>query len=140
VTHPLWLAELCPRKWWGRRVLPPLPLACQTSALLMSYVPENGAGERSRTVVSALARPHSAIKPHPQIGVPNRALTGNLTLRTRLLYALSYGDKELNPWPVSSTGSHPALSKVVKKMKGLGRSICFAFGGSKWYARPACRP
>ena len=41
VTHPLWLAELCPRKWWGRRVLPSLPLACQTSALLMSYVPKN---------------------------------------------------------------------------------------------------
>ena len=62
VTHPLWLAELCPQKWWGRRVLPSLPLACQTSALLMSYVPENGAGERSRTVVSALARPHSAVE------------------------------------------------------------------------------
>ena len=65
VTHPLWLAELCPRKWWERRVLPPLPLACQTSALLMSYIPENGAGERSRTVVSALAWPHSAVGPHP---------------------------------------------------------------------------
>ena len=39
VTHPLWLAELCPRKWWGRGVLPALPLACQTSALLMSYAP-----------------------------------------------------------------------------------------------------
>ena len=22
VTHPHWLAELCPRRWWGRRVLP----------------------------------------------------------------------------------------------------------------------
>ena len=65
VTHPLWLAELCPRKWWGRRVLPSLPLACQTSALLMSYVPENGAGERSCTVVSALAKPYSAVEPHP---------------------------------------------------------------------------
>ena len=65
VTHPLWLAELYPREWWGRRVLPSLPLACQTSALLMSYVPENGAGERGRTVVSALARPHSAVEPHP---------------------------------------------------------------------------
>ena len=65
VTHPLWLAELCPRKWWERRVLPSLPLACQTSALLMSYVPENGAGERSCTGVSALARPHSAVEPHP---------------------------------------------------------------------------
>src|ERR1035441_1907215 len=64
VTHPLWLAELYPQKWWGRRVLPSLPLARQTSALLMSYVPENGAGERSRTVVSALARPYSAVEPH----------------------------------------------------------------------------
>ena len=67
VTHPLWLAELCPRKWWGRRVLPSLPLACQTSALLVSYTP---------------------MKSHP--------------------------------WPVSSTGSHPA---------GRDRSSCFAFRG-----------
>ena len=28
--------------------------------------PRNGAGERSRTVVSALARPHSAVEPHPR--------------------------------------------------------------------------
>ena len=39
VTHPLWLAELYPQKWWGRGVLPSLPLACQTSALLQNYVP-----------------------------------------------------------------------------------------------------
>ena len=44
VTHALWLAELCPQGWWGRRVLPSLPLACQTSALLMSYVPETWSG------------------------------------------------------------------------------------------------
>src|SRR5579864_2378303 len=30
--------------WWGRRVLPSLPLACQTSALLMSYIPEKWSG------------------------------------------------------------------------------------------------
>ena len=86
----------------------------QTSALLMSYAPRSGAGERNRTVVSALARPHSAVEPHPR-GVPNRIdfpslaiqmpqaemfaiancnLTDNLTLRTRPLCALSYGDKE----------------------------------------------
>ena len=54
----------------------------------------NGAGERNRTVVSALARPHSAVEPQPQkAGVPSRTLTGNLTLRTRLLCALSYGDE-----------------------------------------------
>ena len=29
------------------------------------WYPENGAGERSRTVVSALARPYSAVEPHP---------------------------------------------------------------------------
>src|SRR2546428_8045249 len=43
-------------------------------------------------------------------GVPSRTLTDNLTLRTRPLCALSYGDKESNPWPFSSTGSHPSLS------------------------------
>ena len=43
-------------------------------------------------------------------GVPSRTLTDNLTLRTRPFCALSYGDKESNPWPVSSTGSHPSLS------------------------------
>ncbi len=59
----------------------------------MSYAPNNGAGERSRTVVSALARPHSAVEPHPQNGVPSRTLTSNLTLRTRPLCALSYGDE-----------------------------------------------
>ena len=59
----------------------------------MSYVPENGAGERSRTVVSALAQPHSAVEPHPQIGVPSRNLTSNLEFRTLPLCVLSYGDK-----------------------------------------------
>ena len=74
-------------------MLPSLPLACHASALLVSYTPNgNGAGERNRTVVSALARPHSAVEPHPQkIGVPSRTLTSNLTLRTRPLCVLSYG-------------------------------------------------
>ena len=59
------------QKWWERRVLPSLPLACQTSALLMSYAPRNiGAGERNRTVVSTLAQPHSAVEPHPQNWCP----------------------------------------------------------------------
>ena len=65
------------RKWWERRVLPSRPLACQTSALLLSYAPN---------------------------GVPSRNLTGNRALRTRRLCILSYGDKGSNPWPVSSTG------------------------------------
>ena len=75
-------------------MLPSLPLACQASALLVSYTPNgNGAGERNRTVVSALARPHSAVEPHPRNGVPSRTLTDNLALRTRLLCVLSYEDK-----------------------------------------------
>src|SRR5206468_719703 len=71
--HVVW-TTLQGQKWWERRVLPSLPLACQTSALLVSYAPNLiGAGERNRTVVSALARPHSAVEPHPQInGVPSR--------------------------------------------------------------------
>jgi hypothetical protein len=68
--------------------------------------------------------------------IANCSLTGILTLRTRPLCALSYGDVRSNPWPISSTGSHPALSKVLKEMKGLGRSINFAFMGLKWCARP----
>ena len=67
-----------------------------------------------------------------KIGVPSRAFTSNLEFRTLPLCNLSYGDKSPNPWPVSSTSSHPALSKVATKMKGLGRSIYFAFRGSKW--------
>ena len=68
--------------------------------------------------------------------VPSRTLTSNLEFRTLPLCALSYGDKETNPWLVSSTSSHPALSKSAQIMKGLGRSSYFAFKGSKWYARP----
>ncbi len=34
-----------------------------------------------------------------------------------------------NPWLVSFTSSHPALSKKTKETKGLGRSSCFAFRG-----------
>jgi hypothetical protein len=30
----------------------------------------------------------------------------------------------------------PSTSKVNEGRKWLGRSICFAFRGSKWYARP----
>ena len=41
-------------------------------------------------------------------GVPSRTLTSILTLRTRPLSALSYGDKTSNLWPVSSTGSEAA--------------------------------
>src|SRR5947209_5718513 len=67
----------------------------------------NGAGERSRTVVSALARPHSAVEPHPQNGVPSRTLTDNLTLRTRSLCALSYGDEDQTPGRSLSPAKSP---------------------------------
>jgi hypothetical protein len=44
--------------------------------------------------------------------------------------------KEVNPWLVSSTSLHPAFFQYASIMKGLGRSSCFAFRGSKWCARP----
>ena len=112
-------------------MLPSLPLACQTSALLMSYAPNgNGAGERNRTVVSALARPHSAVEPHPRNGVPSRTLTSNLTLRTRPLCALSYGDKNQTP------GRSLSPAHTQHFLEALGRLSYFAFRSSKWYARP----
>ena len=94
-------------KWWERRVLPSLPLACQTSALLVSYAPE--------------------------IGIPSRILTGNLTLRSRPLCGLSYGDKESNSWPVSSTGSRPAIAGNIGPLDLLRVQ---EFEILEWYARP----
>ena len=74
-------------------MLPSLPLACQMSALLVSYAPEvervNG--------IAPLSRPwHGRIlllNHTRKNGVPSRTLTSNLTLRTRSLCALSYGDE-----------------------------------------------
>ncbi len=101
VRHPLWLTELCPREMVG--AVSAALLASRMSKggraqapLLSSYAPESGAGG-SRfgiAIVSALARPHSAVEPHPRNGVPSRASTGNLALRTRPLCALSYGDRK----------------------------------------------
>jgi hypothetical protein len=59
-------------KWWGRRVLPSLPLACQTSALLMSNVPVkmervNGVAPSSRPWQSRiLLLNHTRVKWCPQ--------------------------------------------------------------------------
>lgn len=73
---------------------PSLPLACQTSALLVSYAPEM---ERVNGI-APLSRPwHGRVLLLNQTrenGVPSRTLTGNLTLRTRLLCVLSYGDEK----------------------------------------------
>ena len=41
------------------RIKSPVPVFCGFGSA------QTGAGERSRTVVSALARPHSAVEPHP---------------------------------------------------------------------------
>ena len=42
-----------------------------------------------------------AVEQHPQIGVPSWILTDNLTLRTRLLCVLSYGDEIWYARPVT---------------------------------------
>src|SRR2546428_12671804 len=63
-------------------------------------------------------------------GVPSRTLTDNLTLRTRPLCALSYGDKESNP----GRSLPPAHTRHF--LEALGRLSYFAFRSSKWCARP----
>lgn len=71
VTHPLWLTELCPQKWLAEPKLEERRLVGMKSAALFAsrmsnersadelHPRKNGAGERNRTVVSALARPYS---------------------------------------------------------------------------------
>ena len=44
---------------WGKRTV-----ALAIGLWAIGY--QTGAGERSRTVISAVARPHSAIEPHPR--------------------------------------------------------------------------
>jgi len=69
-------------------------------------------------------------------GVPSRTLTSNLTLRTRLLFALSYGDKVQNlvrslPPAHTQTLRSSQISNSKYEMLPLGRSIYFAFRGLK---------
>jgi len=47
-----------------------------------------------------------------KVGVPSRILTGNLTLRTRRLCGLSYGDKASHLRSVSFTDSCPACGSL----------------------------
>ena len=92
------------QKWSQSPVLPSLPFACQANALLVSYAPRNGAGERNRTVVSALARPHSSVEPHPQKMASPAGISPATWSLGNSLCVLSFGDKESNPWSVSFTG------------------------------------
>ena len=75
-------------------MLPSLPLACHASALLVSYTPNkmervNGIAPSSRPWHGRILLLNHTRK----IGVPSRTFTSNLTLRTRSLCDLSYGDK-----------------------------------------------
>lgn len=56
-------------EWSQPPVLPWARRAYET-CLSAGSTAGSGAGERSRTVVSALARPHSAVEPHPQMVSP----------------------------------------------------------------------
>jgi hypothetical protein len=108
-------------------VLPSLPLACQASALLLSYAPEM---ERVNGI-APLSRPwHGRIlllNHTRKNGVPSRSLTSNLEFRTLPLCVLSYGDKESNPWPVSFTGQMHLATRSLEL-------LCVQ--GFEWYARP----
>ena len=65
VTRPLWLAELCPHKMVGTKSAALFASRMSNERSADELRPQNKAGERSRTVVSALGRPHSAVEPHP---------------------------------------------------------------------------
>src|SRR6266581_6877300 len=55
--------------WWERRVLPSLPLVCQTSALLMSYTPNgNGLPSIARDFGMTRVLLRQAYGGHPSLG------------------------------------------------------------------------
>ena len=58
---------------------------------------------------------------------PDKLLSAEMHPARSSFYLLHSSIK--NPWLVSSTSSHPALSKKSKETKGLGRSSYFAFRG-----------
>ena len=89
-------------------MLPSLPLACQTNALLMSYAPQQM--ERVNGVAPSSRPWHGRIlllNHTRENGVPSRAFTGSLTLRTRPLCVLSYGDKGQTPGRSLSPAKSP---------------------------------
>ena len=49
--------------------------------------------KRAARFTSRMSNERSADELRPRNGIPSRALTGKLTLRTRPLYALSYEDE-----------------------------------------------
>src|SRR5437016_103044 len=67
----------------------------------------NGAGERNRTVASALARPHSAVEPHPQNMVSPAGLSPTTWRLGRARSVLSYGDEDQTPGRSLSPAKSP---------------------------------
>jgi len=62
------------------------------------------------------------------VGVESAALSASRMSNERSAGELH--PRKLRPWPVSSTGSHSALSENCNdRLKGLSRSIYFAFRG-----------
>ncbi len=55
---------------WSQPPVLPWARRAYETCLSAGSTAGSGAGERSRTVVSALARPHSAVEPHPQVLSP----------------------------------------------------------------------
>ena len=95
---------------------PPLPID-PTDLAVLQVLEDGHTHDRiilaDASLYPALARVIKALPTVAHIIVVGDApdLPDNLTFRKRPLCVLSYGDKSLNPWPVSSTSSHPALSK-----------------------------
>ena len=118
VTHPLCWLSYALRKWWERRVLPSLPLACQTSALLVSYAPEmeqvNG--------IAPLSRPR-----HGRIESPGGSFNFRLPRLIVLWPQKSYSDysrkKVILSAAIITARAHAAVLKTcVLSRTGKGHS------------------
>lgn len=99
-------------KWWERSVLPALPLACQTSALLLSYAPEL---ERVNGVAPSSRPWHGRIPllNHTRVVSPAGFSPATRRLGCARSDALSYGDKMVGvPGNAPGLGTHLVRCEV----------------------------
>src|SRR6185369_1445314 len=82
--------------------------------------PKNGAGERSRTVVSALARPHSAVEPHP------------LEMESHVRVALICEVLRTTAWAARPTGHFMRIKECKAQDAGRKLSLPAAPWSASW--------
>src|SRR5205807_6083963 len=107
----------------------------------MSYAPENGAGERSRTVVSALARPHSADRKSTRLNFSHlvisyagfclkKKICGGRVFVARLLFALRGSVPTALPSRIPPTWVTCRDVPVVRFLDAAG-AVCWGVSGAQ---------